>query len=484
MAELTEIPLELQLKEANRRIKIHLSKGRKFQQFLLPMFLRRFLAIMENHISIDWNTISGVYDRTPTLPITLIDTEILDVWFNHPQVWDVSRDLQHARCVLALVCHTLPTPYKGQPAIVFGASFVFVPTYQARTNLRDGLTFLKGAKEDSIVLVAMPSKPTYSPQPRRDRYLTLLPISGSPDVDRGPLHTFAAAGLPMASKEGHGGDMSMCVKMPSCFGSSKCPKRELMWEPALQRGPLWKNVHYVERNLNGELVKGATGKPLCQELLIHITGPSGKLEYTPTDRGHPTPLTLAACHAEWDDYLDLTETVTEMAHRLMKEDGQEVAMPPKAGTTPKKKEAAKDLGLLANVGISWVATNQFPGDQRPGASRDNPVHLSDATDTWTSGSCPQKDDDLDDEAKLLGHFSDALREMAASIVDLEDGYFKALHEVIVETERALRDVSRIDAHYVSQVVTVMSAWQEVVQTAASHMEGVDTTIYLTHREDA
>ena len=74
--------------------------------------------------------------------------------------------------------------------------------------------------------------------------------------------------------------------------------------------------------------------------------------------------------------------------------------------------------------------------------------------------------------------------MAASIVDLEDGYFKTLHEVIVETERALRDVSRIDAHYVSQVVMVMSAWQEVVQTTASHMEGVDTTIYLACHEDA
>ena len=45
--------------------------------------------------------------------------------------------------------------------------------------------------------------------------------------------------------------------------------------------------------------------------------------------------------------------------------------------------------------------------------------------------------------------------MASSIVDLEDRYFRALHEVIVETERALQDVSRIDAHYVSQVVTVM-----------------------------
>ena len=74
--------------------------------------------------------------------------------------------------------------------------------------------------------------------------------------------------------------------------------------------------------------------------------------------------------------------------------------------------------------------------------------------------------------------------MAASIVDLEDGYFKALHEVIVETEWALQDMSQIDAHYVSQVVTVMSAWQEAVQTAVSHMEGIDTTIYLAHREDS
>ena len=74
--------------------------------------------------------------------------------------------------------------------------------------------------------------------------------------------------------------------------------------------------------------------------------------------------------------------------------------------------------------------------------------------------------------------------MAASIVDLEDGYLKALHEVIVETEQALWDVSWINAHYVSQVITVMSSWQEAVQTAASHMEGIDTTIYLACHEDA
>ena len=50
---------------------------------------------------------------------------------------------------------------------------------------------------------------------------------------------------------------------------------------------------------------------------------------------------------------------------------------------------------------------------------------------------------------MLSHFGNALSEMAASLMDLEDGYFKALWEMIIQTERALRDVSNIDAHYVS-----------------------------------
>ena len=51
-------------------------------------------------------------------------------------------------------------------------------------------------------------------------------------------------------------------------------------------------------------------------------------------------------------------------------------------------------------------------------------------------------------------------------------------------EKALRDVSRIDAHYISCVVTVMTAWQEAVQTAVSHMEDANTTTYLAQWEDA
>ena len=114
MAELTEIPLELQLKEANRRIKLHQSKGCKFQQFLSPMFLQHFSAIMDNQISVSWDTITGIYDRMPFFPIMLIDTEILDDWFMYPSVWEVSPNLQHMQHVLAMTRYMLPSPYKGQ----------------------------------------------------------------------------------------------------------------------------------------------------------------------------------------------------------------------------------------------------------------------------------------------------------------------------------------------------------------------------------
>ena len=172
-----------------------------------------------------------------------------------------------------------------------------------------------------------------------------------------------------------------------------------------------------------------------------------------------------------------------MANRLMEEDEQQVQTPPKVGTSPKQKDVAQVMALPPNDDITLIPATEFPGSQPAGSSHENPVHLSDATDASVSGSRPMKDAEMEDEAIILCHFSDTLHEMATSIVELEDGYFKALHEVITETEKALRDVSCIDAHYVSCMVTVMNSWQEAVQTAVSHMEGVNTTIYLARQED-
>ena len=278
---------------------------------------------MDNQISVDWNTIMGVFDQAPIFPITLIDAEILDYWHTHPSVWEVACNLQHSQHVLAMVCYTLPSGHKGKPAVIYGASFVYILFPQALTSLSNTLTYLGHSKEDCVVLVSMPSKPTYSPQPQREKYFTLLPINGDPDADRGPLSSFTAATLPVASREGRGVDMTICIKLPPCFSSSKQPKMELIVESVLSRGPLWKNTHFVERNSNGEIIPGRTGQPLCQELIINLGAPGAKLQYTSTGSGCAPPLTLAACHPSWDDYLNLNETVAEMAQCLMEEDEQQ-----------------------------------------------------------------------------------------------------------------------------------------------------------------
>ena len=130
-----------------------------------------------------------------------------------------------------------------------------------------------------------------------------------------------------------------------------------------------------------------------------------------------------------------------------------------------------------------MPASEFPGTQHGLGNHENPANLSDApTKASHTRTRPESTDSVD-ESKILGHFSNALSEMAESLMDLEDGYFKALHEVIIKTERALQDISRIDAHYISQVVMVMASWQEAVQTTVTHMEHADLTIYLTRRED-
>ena len=120
---------------------------------------------MDNQILVDWDTITGAYDQAPLFPIMLIDTKVLDYWCTHPTVWEVARNLQHSQWVLAIVRRTLPEGNKGKPVVVFGVLLVYIQARQVRTNLSDALSYLKHAKGDCVVLVSMPIKPTYSPQP-------------------------------------------------------------------------------------------------------------------------------------------------------------------------------------------------------------------------------------------------------------------------------------------------------------------------------
>ena len=185
--------------------------------------------------------------------------------------------------------------------------------------------------------------------------------------------------------------------------------------------------------------------------------PWRKYEYTSNHPGHPSPLTLVAFCPSWDDYLDLTETVAEMSQCLIDQDGQLEGAMPKGGALLKEKDTAKIVVLPPNNDVKLMSASEIPSSQYGLGTRDNPVNLSDApTEALNTATCPEGTEPIDESA-LLGHFSDTLSEMAKSLLDLEDGYFKALHEVIIETERALWDVFRIDAYYVSQVVTTMAS---------------------------
>ena len=108
------------------------------------------------------------------------------------------------------------------------------------------------------------------------------------NMDHGPLSSFAAATLHMASLEGWGDNMAVWIKLPSCFGSSKCTKYELIMEAILSRGPLWQNVHYMERKSNGEVIIGQDSQPLCQELEVSLCPRAGGLSTCPLAQGiHP-----------------------------------------------------------------------------------------------------------------------------------------------------------------------------------------------------
>ena len=71
--------------------------------------------------------------------------------------------------------------------------------------------------------------------------------------------------------------MPVRIKLPPCFRSSKQPKTEQIWEPALARGPLWKNTKFIEHDASGEVIPGQDRKSLCQELTINMAGLGGKL---------------------------------------------------------------------------------------------------------------------------------------------------------------------------------------------------------------
>ena len=99
--------------------------------------------------------------------------------------------------------YTLPTSHKGQPAGRLRGVIRSNPG-SSGVNQPERCPAISEAHPRGLHHTGVHAcKPQRSPLNHgRGKFMTMLPISGNPDIDRGPLHSFAAAVLPTASREG------------------------------------------------------------------------------------------------------------------------------------------------------------------------------------------------------------------------------------------------------------------------------------------
>ena len=96
---------------------------------------------------------------------------------------------------------------------------------------------------EAVALVYMLKSCIYMPEPSSGDLYTLLPLARGKDISIGALSTFVAAKLTVVSKHGSN-DMRVHLKLPASFGS-KLDSDDLITEPALHHGPIWKNADFV-----------------------------------------------------------------------------------------------------------------------------------------------------------------------------------------------------------------------------------------------
>ena len=235
-----ELPYEHQLDEIATRVNKYRANDIQPESFLMPTFLKYFPVVMEPGVLtvVKWNNISGLFVRSPVLPMTYVDRDVL-LTMSKQHLWDVATpEGYHPRRSLAMV-----KLFPANP--VYALATVYVPSVQGRLRFLTALTNLHNLQMEAVALVYMPKNCIYMPKPSSGDHYTLLPLTGGKDISIGALSAFAAAKLMVASKHGSN-DMGVCLKLPASFGPQP-DSDNLITEPALRRGPIWKNAEFVVR---------------------------------------------------------------------------------------------------------------------------------------------------------------------------------------------------------------------------------------------
>ena len=257
-----ELPYEHQLDEIATRVNKYRADDIQPESYLMPTFLKYFPVVMELGVlpGVKWNNISGLFIRSPVLPMTYVDRDML-LAMSKQHVWDAATpEGYHPRHSLAIV-----KLFPANP--VYALTTIYVPSVQGRLHFLPALTNLHNLQMEAVALVYMPKNCMYMPEPSSGDHYTLLPLTGGKDISIGVLSAFAAAKLTVTSKHGSG-DMGVHLKLPAHFGPQP-DSDDLITETALCHGPIWKNAEFVIRDDNNHPVL-VNGEPVVMESPIKV----------------------------------------------------------------------------------------------------------------------------------------------------------------------------------------------------------------------
>ena len=301
MAE-EELPHEHHLDKIAARVNVYRADGIVPESFLMPSFLKYFPMVMEPGVltDINWNNISGLFVWSLVLPMTYVNNDVL-MAMSKQQVWETdANEGYHPRCSLVMV--------KLYPSVpVYALTTVNVPAVQERMRFLPALSGLHNLQMEAVALIYVPKNCLYMPEPSSGDHYTLLPLTGDKDICIGALSTFAATKLTVAST--HRSSMGVHLKLPGRFGPD-LDNEGLISEPALCRGPIWKNANLVVRGDDSQPLL-ENGDPVVMESSIKVA---------PIDQFTPLNCT-ALTNVEYEpkfanDAFAFRESVTEMRQRL------------------------------------------------------------------------------------------------------------------------------------------------------------------------
>ena len=191
---------------------------------------------------------------------------------------------------------------------VYALATVYVPTIQERLRFLTALTSLHGLQMEAVALIYMPKNCIYMPKPSSGDHYTLLPLTGGKNISIGVLSTFAAAKLMVAFKHGSSG-MGVHLKLPASF-NPQLDSDDLITEPALRHGPIWKNADFVMRGDDKRPLL-VNGEPVVMESPIKVATVD---QFTPLNC---TALTNMGYEPKFvNEAFTFRETVAEMRQHL------------------------------------------------------------------------------------------------------------------------------------------------------------------------